>query len=103
MLVRAIPTCLIGFVGCIFAATNAPLAGDDKKPEKPPQVVLYFHTGATDTKDAVLPKGTRIQIRVEAGDYEYDYDAATIEGETVEDIAFQVHSNMDSAGWRVTF
>lgn len=64
--------------------------------------VLFFQTGANDTKNTVLPEGTRIRIRVEAqGVNPYDYDAATVVGETVGDVAQQIYENMKTAGWDV--
>jgi hypothetical protein len=66
------------------------------------QAVFNFNTGATDTSNTVLPTGTRIRIQVKAGDYTYDYDATTVAGETVGDVAAQVYENMKTAGWNVS-
>lgn len=97
MPVRTRAVCLIVALGSVVAAEYAPLTADDKKPI--PEVVIYFHTGATDTKDTRLPKGTRICLYVEAGNYGYDYDGTTIEGETVGDIAEQIQSSLAFYGW----
>lgn len=67
------------------------------------QVVIYFNTGANDTKDTVIPAGTVIRIRVTAaGDHTYNYEATTVAGETVGDITQQVFQNMKTADWNVT-
>lgn len=97
MAYRVLTFCLLWAFGGAVAWEDAPLAADDKK--ESPEVVIYFQTRLGDTKDTRLPKGTRIRLRVEAGDYDYGYDGTTIEGETVEDIAFQVQSNMAASGW----
>jgi hypothetical protein len=99
MAYRLITLCLPWAFVFALAWGAAPLAADDNKTEKRPEVAVYFHTGAGDTKETRLPKGTRIRLRVEAGDYDYDYDGTTIEGETVGDIAEQIQSSLAFYGW----
>lgn len=94
--------CLLGTFCFALALGPVPLAADAKKTEAKPEVVIYFHTGGGDTKDTPLPKGTRIRVRLEAGEYDYLYDGTTIDGETVGDIAEQIHSNMEAFGFKAT-
>lgn len=69
---------------------------------KASQAAISFNTGANDTKNTILPTGTRVRIHIEAGTYVYDYDGTTIAGETVGDIAEQIQSNMAFYNWDVS-
>jgi hypothetical protein len=107
-----------GFAYSAFSATLDPIAGNtvtatkvgvgQLQPSlivaKQAQVVLYFNTGANDTKDTVLPTGTRIRIHIESAagaNYDYDYDATTVAGETVGNVSQQVYENLKAAHWNV--
>jgi hypothetical protein len=97
---------------CFLLASASATTGFGHSPVPPaqprgkiesPQVTLSFNTKATDTKDTVLPTGTRVRIRAEAGKYEYDFDSKTVPGQLVGELAQQVFENLQTAGWNVTW